>query len=445
MATPRSSDATPSPPSSSRPAPRAVDLLKGLGLFVDGPVLWGRPIRSARPGVFIIELGESQPHPPVDPNLLRAWLERVPDLRLDGARPTVGELQGRLARLWLPEQTVLYAWYSAKAVGARVAAMHRTVLGDPRPNASGQLLKTLRSHDQLRVWWAETDAPQEYADALLTAFAAAADAAAAARLFDPSVVLPFANDRAADLTPRKTGITGGTLPAADDRPRPVGHVTVVPPEPEPPRRPVAEQKPRPRPPVRPMRPAPVPAGRAAPASAAPSALTDPEPKRRATKTAAASFTPVREPVYLSAEGIEALRAELHELETERRPQILSRLKAARELGDLSENADYEAARHEQSFNEGRIQTLTSQLERAVVIDATGGGHLVALGSTVVVDSDREGEETFTIVGTLEADAAAGRISNSSPIGRALVGHRAGETVTVSVPAGAVHYRILEVR
>lgn len=440
MATARQSGSSPPP----RPAPSAVDLLKGLGLFVDGPVLWGRPVRTTVPGVFVIELGAPVPHAPIDPNALRAWLERVPELRLDGARPTVGELQGRLAGLWLPEQTVVYAWYSPKSIGARVAAMHRTALGDPRPNPAGQLLKTLRGHDQLRVWWAETDAPQEFADALLSAFAENVDPASAARLGQPTMLLPFANEQSAALERRQTGITGATLPTPDDRLRRPTHVTLVPPEPEPARPAPAPRKPRPTPPVRTMRPvAPMAPGRAAPDSAAPSALSDPEPRRRTTRAAAAAFKPIREPVYLSAEGIEALRAELQELETIRRPQILARIKAARELGDLSENADYESARHEQSFNEGRIQTLTDQLERAVMIDASGG-HLVDLGSTVVVESDREGEETFTIVGSLEADAAAGRISNSSPIGRALLGHRAGDAVAVSAPAGAVHYRIIEV-
>ncbi|MGZ6269913.1 MAG: hypothetical protein ACXWMU_05030, partial [Candidatus Limnocylindrales bacterium] len=332
-----------------------MDLLKGLGLFVDGPVLWGRPVRTTVPGVFVIELGAPVPHAPIDPNALRAWLERVPELRLDDARPTVGELQGRLAGLWLPEQTVVYAWYSPKSIGARVAAMHRTALGDPRPNPAGQLLKTLRGHDQLRVWWAETDAPQEFADALLSAFAEGVDPASAARLGQPTMLLPFANEQSAALERRQTGITGATLPTPDDRLRRPTHVTLVPPEPEPARPAPAPRKPRPTPPVRTMRPvAPMAPGRAAPDSAAPSALSDPEPRRRTTRAAAAAFKPIREPVYLSAEGIEALRAELQELETIRRPQILARIKAARELGDLSENADYESARHEQSFNEGRI-------------------------------------------------------------------------------------------
>jgi transcription elongation factor GreA len=125
--------------------------------------------------------------------------------------------------------------------------------------------------------------------------------------------------------------------------------------------------------------------------------------------------------------------------------VIARIKAARELGDLSENADYEAARKEQSFLEGRIQQLEQMIKYAVVIDASETGLEVVLGSTVVVETDRHGEETFTIVGSAEADAAAGKISFTSPIGRALMGRRAGEKVRVQVPAGAADFRIVEVR
>jgi transcription elongation factor GreA len=150
------------------------------------------------------------------------------------------------------------------------------------------------------------------------------------------------------------------------------------------------------------------------------------------------------PTHLTAEGLAGLQSELEELTTRRRPEVIARIKAARELGDLSENADYEAARKEQSFLEGRVQQLQQMIKSAVLI-ASSQGTEVVLGSTVVVETDRHGEETFTIVGSAEADAAAGKISYTSPIGRALMGRKPGETVRVQVPAGVLDYRVAEVR
>ncbi|MGA2513164.1 MAG: transcription elongation factor GreA [Candidatus Limnocylindrales bacterium] len=148
---------------------------------------------------------------------------------------------------------------------------------------------------------------------------------------------------------------------------------------------------------------------------------------------------------MTAEGLEALHVELEELTTRRRPEVIGRIKAARELGDLSENADYEAARKEQSFLEGRVQQLEQMIKSAVVIEASSqGGSEVVLGSTVVVETAKHGEETFTIVGSAEADAASGKISFTSPIGRALMGRHPGETVSIQVPSGTVDYRVVEV-
>ncbi len=415
---------TSEPGPAARPSRGAADLLRGLGLFVDGPVLWGRPVRSSGPGIFVIELGAPSQHPNLDPDVLRAWLERTPGLRIDGSPATVGELSSRLASFWLPGQTVVYAWYSTRSIGARLAAMQRTALGEARPNPAGQWLKTLREVERLRVWWAETDAPEEYADAFLAAFAAGVDATASNRLPTAGPILPWANETSAVGERRATGIEGAvaTETGTERRPAPGGPERQAPAS---------------------ASPAPARTG-VRRRSSAPTAAGATERTHARRTRAAAPVRPPREAVPLTAEGLDALRAELHDLSTVRRPQILGRIKAARELGDLSENADYESARHEQSLNEGRIQTLQDRLERAVVIDVAGG-HLVDLGSTVVVASDHEGEETFTIVGSVEADPEAGRISNSSPIGRTLLGHRAGDEVVVTVPAGAVRYRIVEVR
>jgi len=126
-----------------------------------------------------------------------------------------------------------------------------------------------------------------------------------------------------------------------------------------------------------------------------------------------------------------------------RPQVISRVKHARELGDLRENADYEAARNEQSFLEGRIQSLQQLIDSAVIIAGDRTGEVI-LGSTVVaeVGGDRT---TFHIVGSTEASPADGRISNASPVGKALMGRRAGDEVVVKLPVGEVSYRIVEVR
>jgi transcription elongation factor GreA len=146
------------------------------------------------------------------------------------------------------------------------------------------------------------------------------------------------------------------------------------------------------------------------------------------------------PTYLSREGEAALRAELGELVNVRRSEVAARIHDAKEHGDLSENAEYEEAKNEQAFVEGRIQTLEAMLKSAVIIENSGTEH-VALGSTVVVESI-DGEETFSIVGSAEARPADAKISNESPVGRALLGRKAGESVVVKLPNGSdVNYTI----
>ncbi len=140
------------------------------------------------------------------------------------------------------------------------------------------------------------------------------------------------------------------------------------------------------------------------------------------------------PTYLSREGEAALRAELGELVNVRRSEVAARIHDAKEHGDLSENAEYEEAKNEQAFVEGRIQTLEGMLKTAVIIENSGTEH-VALGSTVTVDSI-DGEETFSIVGSAEARPADSKISNESPVGRALLGRKAGESVIVKLPNGS---------
>jgi transcription elongation factor GreA len=164
----------------------------------------------------------------------------------------------------------------------------------------------------------------------------------------------------------------------------------------------------------------------------------------APKLKGAAAKPAVEPTHLTADGLERLTAELDNLRTVVRPQVIDRVKTARELGDLRENGDYEYARKEQSFVEGRIQALEALLRNGVVVDdAVAETDGARLGSTLTVESDGD-QMTFTLVSSAEANAAQGRISNVSPVGQAMMGARAGDEVTVSLPAGAVLYRVIEV-
>ena len=148
-------------------------------------------------------------------------------------------------------------------------------------------------------------------------------------------------------------------------------------------------------------------------------------------------------VYLTAEGLAKLKAELNELISVDRPRVAARIHEAKLDGDLSENAEYEDAKNEQAFVEGRIQTLQALIKNATIIDENHSTDHVQIGSTVKVESE-DGEEKFTIVGSTEAKPTEGRISNESPVGRALLGKKKGEKVVVKVPAGDFTYKIVSI-
>ena len=148
--------------------------------------------------------------------------------------------------------------------------------------------------------------------------------------------------------------------------------------------------------------------------------------------------------YVSAEGLDKLRKELEHLKTEKRREIADRLESAKALGDLSENAEYQEAKEAQSLNEARIQELEDMLRDAVVIRKPSHARTVQIGSTVEVDSNH-GRETFTIVGSEEADPLLGKISNESPLGRAFLGREAGDEVVINAPGGATSYKIRKIR
>lgn len=149
-----------------------------------------------------------------------------------------------------------------------------------------------------------------------------------------------------------------------------------------------------------------------------------------------------EQLYLSRRGVEELKEELVGL-LEDRKEIVSRIKEAREFGDLSENAEYQEAKTKQSFIEGRIAEIEAMLKIAKVIDKNGNKDIVSLGSKVKLKINGDTKE-FTIAGSNEASPGLGTISNESPIGRALLGHKKGDVIEISTPDGSRKYTILEV-
>jgi transcription elongation factor GreA len=150
---------------------------------------------------------------------------------------------------------------------------------------------------------------------------------------------------------------------------------------------------------------------------------------------------------MTAQGAQRLRDELHRLKTVDRPRITNAIAEARALGDLKENAEYHAAREQQSFTEGRIADIEGKLGSAEIIDVTAvnAQGRVVFGATVqLLNLSNDSEVTYRIVGEDEADIKAGLVSINSPVARGLIGKREGDTVVVQVPSGAVEYEILAV-
>lgn len=151
-------------------------------------------------------------------------------------------------------------------------------------------------------------------------------------------------------------------------------------------------------------------------------------------------------VILSLEGLKKFEQELEHLKSVKRREVAERIKTAREFGDISENSEYEEAKNEQAFVEGRILTLEKLLRNAKLMDEVEGDPNVSrVGSTVKVE-DLEVKETleYTIVGTNEANPLENRISNESPVGKSLLGKKVGATVEIQVPAGSIRYKVLSI-
>lgn len=154
-----------------------------------------------------------------------------------------------------------------------------------------------------------------------------------------------------------------------------------------------------------------------------------------------------EKIPMTAEGHQALEEELKRLRSVERPRIINAIAEARSHGDLSENAEYHAAKEAQGMNEARIAELEEKLGRSEIIDVTKlTGDTIKFGATVtLVDEDTDEEKAYKIVGDLEADVKTGKISISSPIARALIGKTTGDSVEVTTPGGARAYEILDVK
>jgi transcription elongation factor GreA len=151
-----------------------------------------------------------------------------------------------------------------------------------------------------------------------------------------------------------------------------------------------------------------------------------------------------EPAYLTIEGEAKLRAELEELKGPKREELSKRLRSAIQMGDLSENADYHKAKEDQGFLEGRIQEIEYVLRNVVIIEKNVNRDFVSVGNHVTIQEGDFPSETYHVVGAKEADPPNGRISNESPIGKALMDHKVGDEVEADTPGGKIKLKILKI-
>jgi len=151
-----------------------------------------------------------------------------------------------------------------------------------------------------------------------------------------------------------------------------------------------------------------------------------------------------QPIYLTEDGLRKIKDELEHLTTTRRREVAQMIAEAKAEGDISENAGYDEAKTAQGFLEGRIRELENTLKRAQVIKDEGKKNIINIGRTVIVrEVGTDFDETYTIVGSLEADPANGRISNESPIGKALLGKKVGSKIKVASPGGEIEFEVVK--
>jgi transcription elongation factor GreA len=154
---------------------------------------------------------------------------------------------------------------------------------------------------------------------------------------------------------------------------------------------------------------------------------------------------MNDPIYLTAEGAERLKNELSELKGPARDEIARRLRSAIQMGDLSENADYHKAKEDQGFLEGRIQELDYILKNATIVEVSNVARdVVEVGATITIQEEDYPPEIYQMVGAKEADPRQGKISNESPIGKALMGSRVGDVVVAETPGGNLTFKIIKI-
>ncbi len=152
-----------------------------------------------------------------------------------------------------------------------------------------------------------------------------------------------------------------------------------------------------------------------------------------------------QPTYLTAEGLSKLKNELDSLLTQRRPGVALRIQKAKEIGGTVDNAEYDEAKNEQAFIEGRVRTLENLINNAVLISEDGGPKdVVQIGSRVTVLNQKGKKDQYSIIGSTEADPSKGKISNVSPIGKALLGKKVGDIAEVNIPAGKIKLEVVEI-
>lgn len=149
------------------------------------------------------------------------------------------------------------------------------------------------------------------------------------------------------------------------------------------------------------------------------------------------------PTYISKEGLEKLKKEFEERRNVTRREIAERISAAKELGDLSENFEYQEAKEQQAMNEARVIDIENMIKDSVIIEHTSGTDTIELGTRFTVEHDKK-KRPFEIVGSNEADPMQGKISNESPLGQAFIGRSVGDKVEVAVPSGTIVYKIVEI-
>ena len=151
-----------------------------------------------------------------------------------------------------------------------------------------------------------------------------------------------------------------------------------------------------------------------------------------------------QPAYLTKEGLERLKEERENLFTVRRHDVAERIQRAKEMGGAVDNAEYEEAKNDQAYIEGRILTLDTLITNARIIEENGSSDVVRIGSTVQVQDEKGRKKKYKIIGSAEADPSQGSISNESPIGKALLGKSAGDVADVAVPAGQIQLKVLRI-